>query len=212
MARILSSNFASIFTVEDFETIPEDPDPPRGITPLEIDSIRDQEVKKYLDKLDTNKSTGPDNLSPLLIKELKQQIFQPLTNIFNRSVQLNKVPEGWKMANVTPIFKGDKSVALNYSPISLTSVAGKVLEKIIRDKLVKSLEDDNIISDTQHDFRNKRSCLTNLLTYSKVYIRTGMNTSPVMLYTWTFRKSSTRYRTSDSLGNCTRRVRVLEPN
>ncbi len=78
MARILNNNFVSVFTVE---TIPEGPEPPRGITPLEVDSICDQEVKKYLDNLDTNKSTGHDNLSPRLLKELRQQILQPLTNI-----------------------------------------------------------------------------------------------------------------------------------
>ncbi len=82
-------------------------------------------------------------------------------SIFNRSVQQRKVPEDWKLANVIPISKkGDKSVALNYRPISLTSVAGKILEKIIRDKLVKFLEDNNITADSQHGFRNKRSFLT----------------------------------------------------
>ncbi len=61
------------------------------------------------------------------------------------------------MANVKPIFiKGDKSVALNYRPISLTSVAGKIPEKIIRDKLVKFLEENNIITDSQHGFRKKK--------------------------------------------------------
>ncbi len=39
------------------------------------------------------------------------------------------------------------------------------MEKIIRDELVKFLEDNNIISDAQHGFRNKRSCLTNLLDF-----------------------------------------------
>lgn len=38
------------------------------------------------DKLDTRKSTGADSLSPRLLKELKQQILQPLTNVFNRSL------------------------------------------------------------------------------------------------------------------------------
>ncbi len=57
--------------------------------------------------------------------------------------------------------KEDNSEALNYRLISLTSVAGKVLEKIIKDKLVKFL--DNIIFHAQHGFRNRRSCLTNLL-------------------------------------------------
>ncbi len=45
-------------------------------------------------------------------------------------------------------------MALNYRPISLTSVAGKLPEKIIRDKLVRLLEDNIIISDSLHGFRN----------------------------------------------------------
>ncbi|MEJ1857794.1 reverse transcriptase family protein, partial [Escherichia coli] len=101
------------------------------------------------------------------LRELQAQILQPLTKIFNHSVRLGKVPEDWKLANVTPIYKkkGDKKVALNYRPISLTSVAGKILEKILRDRLVRFLESNNIISDTQHGFRHKRSCLTNLLDF-----------------------------------------------
>ncbi len=79
LAKLLNSNFALVFTTEHKETIPEGPAPPRGITPLEIDAISAQDVKKYLDKLDTNKSMGPDSLSPRLLKEFKQQILHPLT-------------------------------------------------------------------------------------------------------------------------------------
>ncbi len=64
MARILNSNFASVLTTEDKETIPEGPAPPSGITPLEIHAISAQDVRKYLDKLDMNKPMGPDSLSP----------------------------------------------------------------------------------------------------------------------------------------------------
>ena len=123
----------------------------RNTEPLEIGVISEQEVRKYLEKLDPSKSTGPDDLSPRFLKELRTQIIQPLTKIFNHSVRLGKVPQDWKLANVTPIYKkGDKKVALNYRPISLTSVAGKILEKIIRDRLVRFLESNNIISDNQH--------------------------------------------------------------
>ncbi|WP_423781850.1 reverse transcriptase domain-containing protein, partial [Escherichia coli] len=47
----------------------------------------------------------------------------------------------------------------------LTSVAGKILEKNIRDRLVRFLGSKNIISDNQHGFRNMRYCLTNLLDF-----------------------------------------------
>ena len=81
-------------------------------------------------------------------------------------MQQGVVPNDWKTANVTPIFKkGDRSSPGNYRPISLTSVVGKLLESVIRDKLVDFLERNNLIKDSQHGFRQKRSCLSNLLTF-----------------------------------------------
>ncbi len=157
MVEILNKNFASVFTVENTESVPKSPVAPRGQTPLEIGSMDKRDVRKYLDRLKTDKSTGPDDLLPRLLKEL------PLTAIYNQSLHQKQVPEDWKQSNVTPIYKkGHKCEALNYRPITLTSVARKIMEKIIRDKLVKFLDDNNIISDVQHGFRNKRSCLTNL--------------------------------------------------
>ena len=53
----------------------------------------------------------------------------------------------------------------NYRPISLTFVVNKVMETIIRDKLLSFLKENILIKNTQHGFRNKRSCLTNLLDF-----------------------------------------------
>jgi len=39
------------------------------------------------------------------------------------------------------------------------------METIIRDKAVNYLEENKLIKDSQHGFRNKRSCLTNLLDF-----------------------------------------------
>ena len=45
-----------------------------------------------------------------------------------------KIPEGWKCAEVKPIFKkGDKSKPGNYRPVSLTSIICKIFEGIIQD-------------------------------------------------------------------------------
>ncbi len=53
----------------------------------------------------------------------------------------------------------------NYRPITLTSVVGKMLESIIRDKIVSYLDRHSLIRDSQYGFRHKRSCLSNLLTF-----------------------------------------------
>ena len=54
--------------------------------------------------------------------------------------------------------KGDKSVAGNYRPVSLTSLVCKVLESIIKYKIVDFLSENELINDTQHGFRKGRSC------------------------------------------------------
>ncbi len=105
MVGILNKNFTSVFTVENTPTVPKSPVLPRGIEPLEKGAIKEQEFQKYLDKVYISKSTGPDNLTPRLLKKLKQQIVQLLTSIFNRSIQRNKVPEDWKLVKLNPIFK-----------------------------------------------------------------------------------------------------------
>lgn len=76
---------------------------------------------------------------------------------------------------------------------------------IIRDRFIS--EDNNMISDTTHGFRNKRLCLTNLLhIFQGVYKRDDHVPSGVMCLG--FPKASTRCRMSDSFRNCT--LRALE--
>ncbi len=67
------------------------------------------EVHAYLKiKIDSNKSPGPDSLSPRVLKECIQQLELPITLMFNKSL--------WKMSNVTPIFKeGDKKASQKLS-------------------------------------------------------------------------------------------------
>lgn len=74
ISRLLDDNFASVFTIENMESSPGGAPPPRKIGPLKADGIREDEIKRYLVKLEANKSTGPDDLSQRLLKELKQQI------------------------------------------------------------------------------------------------------------------------------------------
>ena len=76
------------------------------------------------------------------------------------------IPDDWKTANVTALFKrAKKSDPGNYPPISLTSQVSKILEKLITKELVDYLEINNLLYASQHGFRYKRSCLTNLLDF-----------------------------------------------
>ena len=60
--------------------------------------------------------------------------------IYNKSIAEGVVPQEWKRANVTPLFKkGSQSEPGNYRPVSLTSYLGKILEAILKDSLLDHL-------------------------------------------------------------------------
>ena len=107
--------------------------------------ITEEDVKRVIDKFKICKSPGPDKIYPRILKEVEEAICKPLCTIFNLSLRTGKVVSEWKLANVTPLFKkGDKSNPGNYRPISLTSVVCKLMESILRDKIVEFLEKNNI--------------------------------------------------------------------
>ena len=86
--------------------------------------------------------------------------------IFTKFLGESTVPPIWKAANVCPIFKkGGKTDPGNYRPVSLTCVIFKMVESLLKDSIVKHLNENKLIRDSQHGFMSGRSCLTNLLEY-----------------------------------------------
>ena len=74
------------------------------------------------------------------------------------------MPHDWKTARITPIFKkGRKTDANNYRPVSITSQTCKVMERIIRKKILQHVDEHNLMTSCQHGFVSRKSCLTNLL-------------------------------------------------
>jgi hypothetical protein len=95
--------------------------------------INEEMVLKQLNSLKIDKSPGPDELHPRLLKELAKSLTKPFGIIFNQSLRLKMIPKEWKKATISAIFKkGNRSMAGNYRPVSLTSAVCKLLEKIIR--------------------------------------------------------------------------------
>ena len=127
-------------------------------------NITPEMVEKKLEKLNIYKSSGPDGIHPHVLQKTAKAMSVPLTHIFQQSLETGEVPEDWRTANVTPIHKkGDRTEPSNYRPVSLTSQVCKVMETLIRDKIVEHLTENNLLSEAQHGFRRGRSCLTNLL-------------------------------------------------
>ena len=101
--------------------------------------LTESTVLSGLSKLRSDKSMGPDGMAPRLLIESKDLISYPLQAyiLFRKSLDESVVPEDWKEAIVTPIFKqGSRNRAENYRPVSLTCLVCKVY-KIIHSTVIR---------------------------------------------------------------------------
>ena len=162
-ADILNKFFSSGFTREDLTDIPES-NPKNIEDTLEDIHFTDEDIIDKLKKLNPTKSPGPDGLRPRVLKETANVIGQPLVYIFTKSMKEGRVPDDWKNGHVTAIFtKGKKTTPGNYRLVSLASILYKLMESIIRDKLMEFVDERDLLSEDQHGFRSGRSCATQLL-------------------------------------------------
>ena len=131
---------------------------------LEEILISKQDVLDQISILDKTKSYGPDGISPVLLKEGGEALVDSLCKLYNMSLRLSTFPTIWKKANVTPIHKKNaQNVRTNYRPVSLLSVVGKVLERIIFKYVFNYFRDNFILSVFQSGFLPGRSTVTQLL-------------------------------------------------
>lgn len=125
--------------------------------------ITEHGVANAISRLPLKTSPGPDGISAKLLKLTCQHSAKLLAFIFQQSLDSGCIPDDWKLANVVPIFKsGNSNHPNNYRPISLTSISCKLLEHIIHSQVMRHLNRNNLLLQTQHGFREKLSCQTQL--------------------------------------------------
>ena len=164
-AAALQGFFCSVYTDEpdgDFDTL--DNLSNNIHTKMSAVVITQDNVYRKLCNLNISKSPGPDMLHPRVLYECRDVIVYPLFLIYSKSLQSEKIPLDWKLAEVTAIFKkGLKSDRANYRPVSLTSVCCKLLESLIRDHIMTYLLENDLLSHRQYGFIKGRSTMLQLL-------------------------------------------------
>ena len=81
------------------------------------------EVEKRLNGLNGEKNMSCDEIHPLAFKNCAKAFSLPLDKIIYKPISVSKIPNLWRLAKVSPIFKkGDRVKRTNYRQVSLTSV------------------------------------------------------------------------------------------
>jgi hypothetical protein len=162
-ANLLNNFFSSVCTIDngvipDFDSVAGD-----NVTLDHVEFSREA-VLRTVKQLKMNGSCGPDGLPPLLYKNLAQCISEPLALMFDSFMSVGRIPDEWRRAFVTPIYKGGLAADVsNYRPISLTCVACKIMERVITRRILFYLHEHRLISNEQYGFLSGRSTTLNLL-------------------------------------------------
>ena len=118
-------------------------------------------------KLKPKASQGLDILSNKIIKQLFPLIPEVFVKLINMSLTMGIVPSQLKTARVITIFKdGDKNSFNNYRPISLISIFGKFVEKIVCYQLVNFFNLHNLFYCHQYGFRKGHDTIHPLLHFT----------------------------------------------
>ena len=92
------------------------------------------------------------NFDTKLLQIAAPYINVSLNNIFNVSITHGFLPEDWKLARTTPVYKGkgSKDDISNYRPILVVCHIAKLIEKEVQCQFLSYLQTHNLINIDQH--------------------------------------------------------------
>ncbi|XP_034944089.1 uncharacterized protein [Chelonus insularis] len=113
-------------------------------------------------------SSGLDGIPMIVIRKLPTELVMDYTTLFNNALNHSYYPRRWKQARVIPILKKGKDPTdpTSYRPISLTSNISKLFEKLIKEHLIRHIEEHKIIPDNQFGFRAAHSTMHAITKFS----------------------------------------------
>ena len=106
MMMMINLQFLSVFTNENINQIPDINQVFNGSDEdlLHTIQVSCDEVIELIDKLKPNKSPGPDEMFAIVLKECKEELSRPLTQLFNQLLNESVVPDSWKKYYFVSIF------------------------------------------------------------------------------------------------------------
>ena len=139
---------------------------------------------KILIKNLKKKAPGETRINHLMLKQLPNSMIEALVSIFNLALSMGYYLDWFKKAILKFIQKDEKDATKveNYRPISLLEIPGKLFEKILNERLMKYLEENDILNENQYAYRKHRGtdvALTALYEQIAIAQRKGHRTTVI---------------------------------
>ena len=127
-------------------------------------AISVEEIKCAVGALKNHKAPGKDNIPAEVYKALSDTTLEHLKSVFNLIWNTGNVLQDFRDAQIVNIFKkkGSASDCSNYRGISLLSIGGKILARVMASRLLKHM--DRIIPESQCGFRPQRGTIDLIFT------------------------------------------------
>ena len=115
-------------------------------------------IKKASLKLKPGKASGRDGVAPRLLKLAGNGLVPSLLSVFTSSASTNTVPLMWKSANASSLYKSnDETNKLNYRPISLLCVPGKIVESCVAVTVTSHIREHDLSDHNQWAYKKGHS-------------------------------------------------------
>jgi len=122
-------------------------------------SISTEDVQLAARSLKNRVSPGPDGITNEAVKLIARIQPTMLTMAYNKCLSDGHFPSSWKKARLVLLRKGEKPLhdPSSYRPLCLLDSMGKLLEKIIDNRMRTFIDANDCLHDTQFGFRAGRS-------------------------------------------------------
>ncbi|XP_029666125.1 uncharacterized protein LOC115237307 [Formica exsecta] len=118
------------------------------------------EFDRAINMIKRDSAPGRDGIDYVMLKKLPLAVKQVLINIYNEIWKYGQLPMDWFKYQVIFIDKIGKE---KVRPIALSSCVGKVMERMVNERLIWWAEKKKILHHLQNGFRRGRSCAENLV-------------------------------------------------
>lgn len=132
--------------------------------------VSELEVRNEFKKLKLGKASGPDKITPLILKYCSEQLCSIFCFIYNHTLECQVIPAIWKKAEVIPVPKKSKIYNFNdLRPVALTSTVMKCLEKLVLRKLMEDVT--NTLDPMQFAYKEKSNVEDAVLVFLNSIIK-----------------------------------------